>query len=232
MRLTAKAIALLVLAIPAAQAQVMAANPAAPPPVAMPAGQVSAPVATSLVENYFNSLTTMKADFSQSVSGEAFASEGTFYLKRPRQFLWQYDTPVKQKIVSTGTAVYYVDQSSGHDGQVTQLPMNSGLGKLFNAKVLRLPEEGLRVTSAVQSAGQLNVTLGLVPGGKIGPDGGFKQAMLTFDQEGSGKLTLRRVEVVDATGAKTSVSFDHVQTGTELSSALFKYTPGVYRQPN
>lgn len=188
--------------------------------------------AQRMVEQYFNGLTTMQADFSQSVTGEAFASEGSFYLKRPRQFLFQYDTPTKQKVVSTGTAVYYVDQSKGFDGQTTQLPMSSGLGRIFGAKMLDLKKEGLTVTEASQSATWLRVKVRIAKAGKDDDQAGLKQATLSFDKLPGGKLQLRRIEALDTLGATTTVALTNIKTGVEIPAKLFVFKPAVYENRN
>lgn len=191
-------------------------------------------VARKAVESYFNTLGTFQANFSQHSTGEDTSSEGLFSYKRPRMFVFQYDTPIPQKIVSTGTAVYYVDQSTGKDGQVTQLPMDAGVGRIFAAKSLSLKDSGLRVTEASQDDRQLRVLMVAEKKIRTGDQAGLKQVWLTFNkkQPGLGKLELASIEALDTLGVTTSVYFDHVKAGIPLSSALFEYTPGVYRSRN
>lgn len=241
--------------MPASGAIIMAASSSTPEAVAKKAGVKvtkvgdtrAKPVATmdvittqlvpveaarAKVEGYFNTLSTLQADFSQSVTGQDMASEGMFSYKRPRQFLFQYDTPTKQKIVSTGTAVYYVDQSSGHDSQVTQLPMSAGLGRIFGAKHLDLKDAGLRVSQAAQTASVLRVLVMAEKVVKMDDQAGLKQAWLVFDRLDGDKLQLARIEALDTLGVTTTVTFSHIKTGIPLSGSLFEYTPGVYKNSN
>ncbi|NBV54913.1 MAG: outer membrane lipoprotein carrier protein LolA [Proteobacteria bacterium] len=184
-------------------------------------------VAGRKVEEYFNGMTTLRAEFSQKVEGEDFASEGTFYWRKPRQFLWQYETPVKQKIVGTGTAAYYVDQSvAGERGQVTQLPIEAGLGRLFAAKKLSLAAQGLQVVQAREGAKALEVVLALNRPTEADLQAGVRQVKLVFAKQPA--LVLARIEAADVTGATTRVSFDRVVANGPISGKLFEFTPGVY----
>lgn len=192
-------------------------------------GDVGLEQAARMVEGYFNGLTTMQAEFSQSVTGQAFASEGTFYLKKPRQFLWQYDTPVKQKIISTGTAVYYKDEERN---QVTQLPMNSGLARIFNAKKLNLAAEGLRVTGVQSTPRVLVVSLALDKRSFAEDQAGLRSVRMTFDRLPGNALQVREMEAVDTLQVTTKVSFSNVRTGVYFPPKLFDFTPGVYEQRN
>lgn len=198
-------------------------------PVGNVSGDLSLEAATRLAEDYFNGLTTLQAEFSQSVTGEAFGSEGTFYLKKPRQFLWQYDTPTRQKIVGTGTAVYYVDQSSRKgDGQVTQLPMDAGLNRLFGAKALKLNGGGLRVAGVYSTPAEMALTL-TVDKGATG-QAGLKAVKLVFARKPA--LVIRSIEATDTTQVVTRVTFADVKTGVAFTPKLFDFTPGVYKSAN
>jgi outer membrane lipoprotein-sorting protein len=198
--------------------------------------QVTRPVevvaAQKVVEGYFNNLKTMQANFTQHVTGEDVSSEGLFSYKWPRMFVFQYETPVKQKIVSTGTHVYYVDQSGGFDSQVTQLPMDAGVGRIFGSKSLNLKEAGLRVTEAAGNERLLRVLMVATKKIRANDQAGLKQAWLTFDKGTGGQLTLAGIEALDTLGVTTTVLFDHVRSGVPLSGKLFEYTPGVYRNRN
>lgn len=185
--------------------------------------------ATQRVESYFNDLTTLQADFTQTVTGEKTPSKGVFSLKRPGKFLWQYTTPVKQRIISTGTAVYYLDQERN---QVTQLPLNAGVARLFNAKTLNLSQQGLRATR-VQTNSQLMVVEFAVDK-KIatGDNTGLTDLRLTFVRLPGNNLQLRAIDAVDTLNVTTRVEFANVNENISLPAKLFDFTPGVYDQKN
>lgn len=202
---------------------------AASPTTHGPVNDVSLNTAARLVEGYFNGLTTMQADFTQSVSGEHFSSEGTFFLQKPGKFLWQYDTPTKQRIISTGAGVYYLNEENN---QVTQLPTNAGMARLFNSRYLNLAKQGLRVTGVESSSSVIAVTLELDKRTFAEDQAGMKNLRMVFDRLPMGMLRIREVSWVDATQATTRVSFRNIKTGVRFDRKMFDFTPGVYKQQN
>lgn len=73
---------------------------------------------------YLAGLKTLSSEFEQRTlagdGGRMVESKGTFYLKRPGRFRWEYRTPVEQVIVADGDRVWMhdieLDQVS-HQGQ-------------------------------------------------------------------------------------------------------------------
>ena len=184
---------------------------------------------TQQVEDYFNGLSTLQAAFTQTVTGEKEASQGTFSLKRPGRFLWQYDTPVKQRIISTGAAVYYIDQERN---QTTQLPVNAGVARLFNAKTLNLSQQGLRATNVKSTPRELSVTFAVDKKIATGDNTGLSQLTLVFDRLGGDRLQLKQIDALDTLSVTTRVDFEDVRENIDLPRKLFDYTPGVYDQRN
>lgn len=184
---------------------------------------------TRQVEDYFNDLTTFQAAFVQTVTGEKVPSRGTFSLKRPGKFVWQYDTPVKQKIVSTGSAAYYIDQTRN---QVTQLPMNAGVARLFNSKTLNLSKQGLRATRVRTNSNLLVVDFAVDKTLKTGDTTGLTQLALTFERMPGNNLRLKQIDGVDTLSVTTRVEFADIRENVSLSDKLFAFTPGVYEQRN
>lgn len=191
-------------------------------------GEFSREQAATLVENYFNGLTTLKADFAQRSTGEAFVQEGTFYLKKPRQFVWQYETPNRQRVIGTGTAIYYQDQSSGPNGQVTQLPNGGGMSFLFSGKQVNLAQQDLKVTDVVSNSREIRVTLA-AGAGKRDDMGGVERVTLTFARK-NGVAELAALEAVDITGVLTKLELANVQRGMPLDKKLFAFVPPQYRE--
>ncbi|MCP5405614.1 MAG: outer membrane lipoprotein carrier protein LolA [Pseudomonadaceae bacterium] len=188
------------------------------------AEEMKAAEAARLVEGYFNSTKTMQAAFSQHTTGEAFTQEGMFYLSRtgsnPGKFLWDYQTPDKQRLIATGTALYFVDDANG--GRVTELPIKAGLARLFAGKRLTLAKEGLQVERAAREDGKLKVDLRVI--GNLGGDdtSGVRRVVLVFDEA---PMQLREARVTDAVDAVTVMTFDNVQTGIALDDKMFRFVP-------
>lgn len=184
---------------------------------------------TKAVEDYFNDMSTYQANFVQTVTGEKTPSKGVFSLKRPGKFLWQYDTPVKQRIISTGSAVYYQDQERN---QVTQLPVNAGVARLFNAKTLNMSQQGLRATRVQANSQLLVVEFAVEKKIKTGDNTGLTDLRLTFGKMPGGRLQLRVIDAVDTMNVTTRVEFGSVKENIELPNSMFNFTPGVYDSKN
>ncbi|MFZ2586755.1 MAG: outer-membrane lipoprotein carrier protein LolA [Alphaproteobacteria bacterium] len=184
-------------------------------------------VAAGLVEGYFNGMGTYQARFTQRTTGEQWTQEGMFYLKRPTgQFVWNYESPDRQRLIATGTKLYFVNDEQG--GAVTELPVKSGLSRLFTGKKLSLEKEGLRVVNAFTEAKKLTVVMAAKPV-KGGTDmGGMQQVALTFDADAAGKpVALVKASVVDATDAVTDMVFKDVKQGGAMNPKMFKFTPAL-----
>lgn len=183
---------------------------------------------TKRVEDYFNDLSSLQADFTQTVTGERQASSGTFYWRKPGRFLWLYKQPVSQKVVSTGSAIYFIDDRQ----QATQLPTNAGVARLFNAKTLNLSQQGLRAVNAQENGRMLEVTFEVDKKIRTGDNSGLTKLTLTFAKQPGGRMYLSQIDAVDTLSTTTRVEFRNVQENVTLVNKLFEYTPGVYENRN
>ncbi len=183
---------------------------------------------TKRVEDYFNTISSLQADFTQTVTGEREASTGTFYWRKPGKFLWLYKTPTAQKIVSTGSAIYFVDDRQ----QATQLPMDAGVARLFNAKKLNLSQQGLRATDTKENSRAFSVTFAVDKKIATGDNTGLAKLTLTFAKLAGGRMYLAQIDAVDTLSTTTRVEFRNVDENVTLVNKLFDYTPGVYNQRN
>lgn len=86
-------------------------------------------LAETEVERYFGELTTLKAEFAQTVYDEQGRSlersSGTMYMQRPLRFRWDYRTPHQQLIVADGERLWLYDKGLE---QVTVQPLDDTLG--------------------------------------------------------------------------------------------------------
>jgi outer membrane lipoprotein carrier protein len=185
----------------------------------VPTASYSMAQAGKLVEDYFNAFTTMSAWFSQHSSNDQWSFEGTLLVKKPGQFVWSYQTPHKQRIIGTGTNVYYVDDEGG---QVTQLPIQGGIGKIIGAREVRLSKLGFKVTHVNQQGNQLDITLSPVKA-----DNQLKSITLNFNI--AAKPQLIGMLVIDGVGSATQVSLSNIQTGIAIDPKVFKFTPPQYQ---
>lgn len=194
----------------------------------LPRTALSVAEGQKLVEDYVNGLGTLKADFTQRTTGEQFTQEGVFYLDKSGKagkFLWDYQSPDRQRLIATGTALYFVDDERG--GAVTQLPVKAGLSRLFTGQKLSLAKEGLKVEEAWRSGDSTVVRLAVVRDTKAEEGDSVSRIDLTF---GNLPVSLQKVEATDATSAVTTVTFANMQAGVALDGKMFKFTPPQYKQ--
>ena len=180
------------------------------------------------VERYFNDIQTLQADFTQTVTGEARASSGTFYWQKPGKFLWLYKAPVAQKLVSTGSAIYFIDDRQ----QATQVPTNAGVARLFNASTMNFSKQGLRATHVRQTGRELAVTFAVEKDMATGDGAGLRQLTLVFTRLPGNRLELAQIDALDSLNVTTRVELANIRTNQMLTRSLFEYTPGVYDQRN
>ena len=70
------------------------------------------------IEDYFNSIRTLKSDFVQE-SNSSLISTGTFFLKKPGKFRFSYDPPIELEVVSHIQAVLIFDPKNNKTGPLT-----------------------------------------------------------------------------------------------------------------
>ncbi len=170
------------------------------------------------IEAYFNNMTTFEADFRQFTVNIGGVSEGKFYINRPRQFLWQYNYPYKQKIVSTGTGAYFYDEENE---QVTQIPVNSGFASIFTKNKVSFNIKGLKVTKQVEKDNILEITL------KPNEDN-IQEITFIMLKKPNGKIQLNQIASKDNFGDTTIVVFNNIEEGEKLDKELFKFVPPQY----
>lgn len=171
------------------------------------------------VEDYFNSLSTYQAHFVQVTPGLPDIHTGTFYMERPRKFLWQYEGESNHKLVSTGSYLYFYDPDNE---QVTQLPLNSGLAGFLTRKNFKLNEEGFTLEQYGIMDGRMEVTL--KPEESMLVDLPLEQLTLSFRLD---PFQLERMITADALGNRTFTTFSQVQEGHALNKKLFWFEPNV-----
>ena len=108
----------------------------------------AAPSAAERLDAFLTKTQEGAGTFEQRVvtkEGEeaAPAARGSFQFKRPGQFLWRYEEPYRQLIVSNGETLWFYDEDLA---QVTTLDFRSFEGKSVPASVFEwAPPEGVDV---------------------------------------------------------------------------------------
>lgn len=169
------------------------------------------------VESALGGLTTLRAEFRQTVTdadgGLVERAEGTLALARPGRFRWDYRLPA-QVIVSDGRSVWFYDVELE---QVT----------------IRGAAETLKGTPAMLLAGQgeLTADYSISDGGE--QDGLAWSLLMPRDREGDfrelrlgfARGNLRRMLLLDRLGQVTRLDFDHIERNPPLDASLFRFVP-------
>jgi outer membrane lipoprotein carrier protein len=169
------------------------------------------------VEQAFGSLTSLRADFRQSVTdvrGKRIESaEGSMSLARPGRFRWDYRVP-EQLIVSDGTTVWF------HDIDLEQVTIRKAADTIEGTPAMLLTGEGDLKTEFNVSDGGTAQGLAwsrLLP---RRPDGDFRELRLGF---ADGQL--RRMTLLDRLGQTTEIEFARIERNPRLDDSLFRFTP-------
>ncbi|MEX2150749.1 MAG: outer membrane lipoprotein chaperone LolA [Steroidobacteraceae bacterium] len=190
--------------------------------LALPAQAASADAAGDAdalrrVEQAFNALTSMRAEFRQSVTDSrgklVESAEGTMSLARPGRFRWDYRVP-EQIIVSDGVTVWF------HDVELEQVTIRAAADTVEGTPAMLLTGEGgLGSEFDVSDAG----TSDGLAWSRLMPrraDGDFRELRLGF-AEGQ----LRRMTLLDRLGQTTEIVFERIERNPRLDASTFRFTP-------
>ena len=160
------------------------------------------------VEDYLNSLTSLKAHFMQ-VAQDGGISQGTAWLQRPGRMRFQYDPPAPFLLIAAHGVLTF------HDSALQQTT-NVGLGRTPLGILLAehvVLSGTVTVTSVQRQPGQIQLTLvrTATPG-----DGAL--TLIFADPP----MALRQWTVVDAQRRETHVTLYNVQTGGNFDPQLFE----------
>lgn len=173
---------------------------------ALPAGaqQVGVPQ----IEQYFNSIRTLKARFVQSNPNGAIL-QGTLYVRRPGRMRFEYDAPSQLKIVADGSQVTMWDPATRDFGQ---WPIGWTAASFLVKDPLSLSGD-LQVEKIDRVNGLLEVTLSQARKPQEG------KVIVRLNET---PLVLNGWTIVDNRGNRVTVTLADLQTGIQLADQLFK----------
>lgn len=175
--------------------------------------------ARDALQRFTSGLTGLQGQFTQQVydtSGRGReTSSGEVALSAPRLFRWEYTQPYPQLIVADGERVWVFDPDLD---QVTVRPQgeeeqNNPLAALIDPAIL---ERDFTVQEVGGSEGLQ--WLRITP--RETSDAGFQNARLGFDDDG-----LATMDVVDALGQRTVITFSGWQRNPSFAEGTFRFTP-------
>lgn len=174
--------------------------------------------AVAQMQHFLAEVHSLKADFTQVVMDpnlhKVKQSEGTLLIKRPNRFRWDYATPNKEIIVADGKRVWMYDVELQ---QVTVKPLDGTLAA--SPAVLLSGSNDVGRNFKVLDLGSRDGLewVGLKPKVK---DTDFEDVRLGFKHG-----TVAVMELKDALGNLTRITFSHVVRNVALSDDQFRFTP-------
>ncbi|WP_421997007.1 LolA family protein [Reyranella sp.] len=182
---------------PAAVLVLLAALPASAQQVGIPE-----------IEQYFNSIRTMKARFVQN-NPNGSVVQGTLYVRRPGRMRFEYDAPSQLKIVADGSQVTMWDPATRDFGQ---WPIGWTAASFLVRDPMSLSGD-LQVEKIDRNNGMLDVTLSQSKKPQEG------KVIVRLSER---PLALRGWTIVDSRGNAVAVALSDLQTGIQLADSLFK----------
>jgi outer membrane lipoprotein-sorting protein len=167
------------------------------------------------VEDYINSIETMRARFIQ-LNPNGRTVEGSLYLSRPGRMRFEYDPPVAYWLIADGSQVIFYDKELETPTYVSidDTPLRLLLDEQVSLS------NGVRVTRVEHGTGALRVTL--VQSGKE-EDG---TVQITFSER---PMEVRKWSMIDAQGVAVHIALIDARYGVELDPRLFVFkNPRIY----
>ena len=178
----------------------------------VPASAQQGAIGVPQIEQYFNSIRSLKARFVQS-NPNGSVVQGTLYVVRPGRMRFEYDAPSQLKIVADGRQVTMWDNATRDFGQ---WPIGWTAASFLVKDPLVLSGD-LQVEKLEWVNGLLEATM--VQSRK--PKEGKVIVRLSPNP-----LTLRGWTINDGRGSRVNVALSDMQTGVQLSEYLLKDESG------
>ena len=173
---------------------------------------------TEYLNHFMKKVKTVKAVFTQEVVNEqgqiTQTSYGKFRLKRPGKFLWEYESPSPQKIVSDGRNMWIYDVELE---QVTVKPLSRALGSSPAAILTNAADLSKRYVILEKPAREGLQWVELHPKDK---QGDFLKVEVGLDDAG-----VQAMDLYDQFGQMTMIRFRESDFDVPLRNALFQFVP-------
>jgi outer membrane lipoprotein carrier protein len=180
------------------------------------------------VDDHYNHLRSLQADFTEIYRGEGAerVESGTLWLKKPRKMRWEYRSPREKLFISDGQAVWFYLPAERQLRKTTLKKLDdlrSPLAFLLGKTKL---ENELRGLSKVVDQSPLSpdntllrgVPQGIVPQSMAGQANEVQLEITPSDQ-------IVRIVLMEPDGATTEFRFADWKENLELSDSRFQFTP-------
>jgi outer membrane lipoprotein carrier protein len=166
---------------------------------------------------FLDGMTSLQADFSQTVLNSENASTGAFsgslMVKRPGRFRWNYREPYRQDIIGDGRWVWLVDYDLEQISQQSQDKALRGTPALLLIDGGDIREQFELVELGLHQGMQW---IELIP---RDPEAPFERIQLAFADN-----QLQRMETRDRFGQISRMVFQNLKRNAPLDDELFRFT--------
>ncbi len=171
------------------------------------------------IENYLNTIKTMRADFVQIASnGEKV--EGRMYIEKPNKIRMEYGKPSDVLIVGNGDYVVYYDKELE---QITNIDYNEIPAAAILADTVKIDGKEIEIVDYYEDPGITRIGLKYVHSGDLGP------FTLVF---ANNPFELRQWKVITPQAIEVSLSLYNTITDGKLDESLFEFRKNETRQDN
>jgi outer membrane lipoprotein carrier protein len=187
------------------------------------AAAATAPEVAARVDQRYNHLETLQADFTETYRGAGVSKteSGVLWLKHPGKMLWEYREPQAKIFVSDGkSAWFYVPgERQARKAAVKKLDdLRSPLRYLLGKTKLEKELSGLSLAVDVTP---------VVPGDMVlrGVPKGMEDRVSSVLIEVTPKAEIARIVVNEVDGASTEYRFDNQRENQPIADERFRFSP-------
>jgi len=174
----------------------------------------------------FRSVTTLRADFTQTVRdemiGSSAVSSGEFLEQRPNKYALRFRDPAGDVIVVDG-AWFWLYTPSTTPGQVVKSSVSNGANDTPDivAQFLEHPRERFEISYVRGEAvgGRMADALGFLPRKANGP---YQRVVVWVDRADS---LPHQIEITEASGAVRRFTLDHIRINVAIPPSAFVFRP-------
>lgn len=173
----------------------------------------------SKLQSKYESITSIKAEFTQEVSSKgmpAMKSEGKVWLRKPGKMRWEYKKPAKDLIVSDGKTIWLFQPDLN---QVIERPASMSASSMATDFLSGIGNVEKEFDVKLASLESVNHVLILTPKQE---QSSLKKLILEVGKENS---IVEKTVITDHFGNQTAVTFTNIKLNTSMKDSLFRYTP-------
>jgi outer membrane lipoprotein carrier protein len=192
-------------------------------PAQQPATPDALKNATQTIDHYYNSLQSLKADFTEiySSNGQQRTESGTLLLKKPGKMRWDYKQPREKLFLSDGkTAWFYVPgEQQARKAPVSSLDdLRSPLRYLLGKTKLQKEFDALAFAPDVQPLTAGDVVLRGNP-----RELADRVEHVIIEASPSGQI--RRLVIYSLDGSTTEFRFSNAAENVAVADSTFRFSP-------